>query len=186
MDILTFINNGMQDPFLDAAVPIIYNLTSIYAIPVFLLIILIISWALKMEKIRNMMLICILAFFFNDVITLFLKVVYVSPRPYVVLSNIRMVVQDHGLNSFPSGHTSISFSVISVVLMKAKEHRLILGILAVIYLIILEFSLLYSGVHYPTDLIGGAIIGIVSAAVAVFFSDRFIGFVDNAVGFFKK
>ena len=111
---------------------------------------------------------------------------YVSPRPYVVLSNIRMVVQDHGLNSFPSGHTSISFSVISVVLMKAKEHRLILGILAVIYLIILEFSLLYSGVHYPTDLIGGAIIGIVSAAVAVFFSDRFIGLVDNAVGFFKK
>ena len=42
---------------------------------------------------------------------------------------------------------------------------MLLIILSLIYMVIVIFSLLYAGVHYPIDLVVGGVVGVVSAVV---------------------
>ncbi|WP_295727083.1 phosphatase PAP2 family protein [uncultured Methanobrevibacter sp.] len=174
MDILTFVNNEMQQPFFDAIVPIIYTITDAHILLILTIILLIVAWALKIDKIKKILLICVIAIFLTSIILGILKLSYISPRPYLTLSNIRLVVRDNGLNSFPSGHIAISMTIISVIIMKIKKHKPLLIILSLIYMVILTFSLLYSGVHYPIDLAVGAVVGIISAVVTVVLSNKYL------------
>lgn len=41
------------------------------------------------------------------------------------------------------------------------------------------FSRLYLAVHYPSDVLGGAIVGILSAFAAVFLSNKFEAYKQN-------
>lgn len=172
MDLLTFINNGMQNPILDSVVPIIYEITDAHVLPLIIGILFVAAWLLKKEKLKKILLLCLVSVIITFGIVLALKVYHVSPRPYSVLSNIRLVVPDNGLNSFPSGHMSISMSIIAVLLMKIKEHKLTLTVLSIVYLLILSFSLLYAGVHYPLDIIVGAIVGGLTSVFTVFLSNK--------------
>lgn len=65
-------------------------------------------------------------------------------------------------------------TIISVIIMKIKSHKPLLIILSLIYMGILTFSLLYSGVHYPIDLAVGAVVGIISAVVTVVLSNKYL------------
>lgn len=172
MDLLTFINNGMQNPILDLVVPIIYKITDSHVLPIIILVLLVAAWLLKKEKLKKILLLCFVSIIITFGIVLVLKLYHVSPRPYSVLSNIRFVVPDNGLNSFPSGHMSISMSIITVLLMKIKEYKLPLTILSILYLLILAFSLLYAGVHYPLDIIVGATVGGLISVFTVFVSNK--------------
>lgn len=173
MDILTPINNGMQNPFFDAIVPIIYKITDVDVLLILAVILLAIAWALKKDKVKKILLVCVLALFLTTIIVSVLKLTYVSPRPYAVLSHIRLVVEDNGLNSFPSGHVAISMTIIAVLLMKIKRHKIPLIILSLIYMVILIFSLLYAGIHYPIDLVVGGVVGVISAVVTVFLTNKY-------------
>ena len=57
--------------------------------------------------------------------------------------------------SFPSGHTIASFEA-SVVLLKNNKW---MGIPAVILAVLIAFSRLYLYVHWPSDVLGGALLG---------------------------
>ena len=64
--------------------------------------------------------------------------------------------------SFPSGHTAASFaSVAALYLTGAKKGWKIAGVLAVL----IAFSRLYFYVHFPTDVLGGIVFGILSGVI---------------------
>lgn len=73
-----------------------------------------------------------------------------------------------GLSSFPSDHAVLFFCLSAGLFLSSKK----LGIFAFIYTIIfIAFPRLYLGLHFASDLICGAIIGIILAVVAcVYFS----------------
>lgn len=167
MDLLTLINNGMQNPFLDTIVPVIYDVTDAIAIPTLFVILFLASWILKKEKLKEILAVCLLSLFITLVIVLLLKSCYTSPRPYTTLSHIRPVIPDNGFNSFPSGHVAMAMTIITVLLMKIRNSRPILIILCIIYASIIAFTVLYGGVHYPIDVLVGGVIGVLSAVAAV-------------------
>lgn len=79
------------------------------------------------------------------------------PRPWVVMEGLEVLVKSHDMNSFPSGHTTAAFAfaaaVCSVLPQKwAKAAALIAAAL-------MGFSRLYVGVHFPTDVLAGAVMG---------------------------
>ena len=71
--------------------------------------------------------------------------------------------------SFPSGHTAASFTAVAA-LYFAGEKKLWKISCAVAVLI--AFSRMYLYVHYPTDILGGIIVGIVSGLVGAYIIKR--------------
>lgn len=64
--------------------------------------------------------------------------------------------------SFPSGHTSTSIGAGFALLLGCKKKELGIGIPAFIISLLIGFSRIYVHVHYPTDVIVGAVIGLLS------------------------
>ena len=68
-----------------------------------------------------------------------------------------------GFSSFPSDHAILFFCLSTGLFFCSKK----LGIFALIYtLIFIAFPRIYLGLHYPTDIIAGAAIGIIFAVTA--------------------
>lgn len=70
--------------------------------------------------------------------------------------------------SFPSGHSVSSFSAAMVLLMFDKR----IGSPALILAVLIAFSRLYLYVHFPTDILGGLVLGIVFAVVSNFIVNK--------------
>ena len=64
--------------------------------------------------------------------------------------------------SFPSGHTSTSIGAGFALLLGCRKKELGIGIPAFIISLLIGFSRIYVHVHYPTDVIVGAVIGLLS------------------------
>lgn len=88
---------------------------------------------------------------------------YYSPRPFLVFSNVIQLINHETSSSFPSGHTTFYFALaMGVYLYNRKAGLVYLGLASLI-----SFARIFSGVHWPLDIIGGMILGI-GTALAVF------------------
>ena len=99
----------------------------------------------------------LISLLFNLIITnLTLKDLVARPRPFVVNEAIKPLVGGVNLyTSFPSGHTSGSFSAMFAVYRWVPKK---IGIPALVLAGLVAISRLYVGVHYPTDLLGGFVV----------------------------
>ena len=88
-----------------------------------------------------------------------LKNIIARPRPFdirdTILPRNRLLVSPPTDYSFPSGHTLASFEAATALY---KDHT-VYGFLAFVLAILIAFSRIYLQVHYPSDVLGGAILG---------------------------
>lgn len=77
-------------------------------------------------------------------------------RPCDINLSVELFIPHPKGFSFPSGHTGASFAAASALFFNRKR----LGILALILAALIGFSRLYLYVHYPTDVLAGALLGI--------------------------
>ncbi|NLJ70703.1 MAG: phosphatase PAP2 family protein [Clostridiaceae bacterium] len=101
--------------------------------------------------------------------TLVLKTLIDRPRPYEVLPNVRMVIGKVDETSFPSGHSATAFGSAFVIFLRERGW---LRWTALAMAILMAFSRLYVGVHYPSDVLAGSIVGILIATGVVFLEQR--------------
>ena len=87
-----------------------------------------------------------------------IKVLFHRTRPYIKLNNIRIVGSRASGHSFPSGHTSQSFFLVTLML---HYYHVGASVAIVMYAIALLVGItrIYVGMHYPRDVLGGAILG---------------------------
>lgn len=92
-----------------------------------------------------------------------IKNIVQRPRPFVTFTDLHILIPTPSEFSFPSGHTSSSFAAAGVLYSNLPKK---VGIPAVILAGLIGLSRLYVGVHYPTDVIAGIIMGVLLSAGA--------------------
>jgi undecaprenyl-diphosphatase len=78
-------------------------------------------------------------------------------RPWVVMEGFETLVRSSDPNSFPSGHTCAAFAFAIAVCMVLPQRWAKAA--AVAAAVLMGFSRLYVGVHFPSDVLAGAFIG---------------------------
>ncbi|MBL7159206.1 phosphatase PAP2 family protein [Candidatus Microgenomates bacterium] len=96
-------------------------------------------------------------------VSLFLKPVVGRMRPNFVLSGSRILGSVLDDFSFPSGHAASSFAAAFVLGKIKKQARLFFYLLA----LLISFSRIYIGVHYPLDVLVGVILGVIIGKASV-------------------
>lgn len=92
-----------------------------------------------------------------------LKPIVARTRPYNVNKTIKLLVKPLKDYSFPSGHTAASFASVSALFFAGRKK---MAAAALVLSVLIAFSRLYLYVHYPTDVLGGLIIGLLCGWIA--------------------
>ena len=100
-----------------------------------------------------------IAFVVTDLV---LKPLVGRERPFEVL-DVVPIVDAPGSSSFPSGHTAYSFAAATALLLYERRW----GIPALAFACLVGVSRVYLCMHWPTDVLAGAMVGAASALVAV-------------------
>lgn len=90
---------------------------------------------------------------------LFLKNIIARERPCWINEAVALLIQTPTDYSFPSGHTLSSTVAAVGILLRDKR----IGIPACVLAALIAFSRLYLYVHFPTDILGGIVLGIALA-----------------------
>lgn len=85
------------------------------------------------------------------------------PRPFVQNPDFEMFANKPSGYSFPSGHSAVAASAVTVLLCKNRA----IGFAALPVALLIMFSRLYNYVHFPTDVLCGAALGVLTALAVV-------------------
>lgn len=97
----------------------------------------------------------------NTINTYALKKTVNRPRPSTTYPDI-MAYENERYQSFPSGHTSNAFALATTVTLNTRKWQL--AIPSYVWAATVGYSRLHLGVHYPSDVLCGALLGTASAA----------------------
>ena len=160
--LLIILNQKISNSLFDSIMPIITN-KDYWGIPILCLIIYLLFFGQKKGKIVLCLLIISLGI--NDYICAsIIKPTIARLRPsHEFLEYINLLVPKGGKWSMPSNHASNMFvlaTIISTFYSKTKAGIFLIAILV-------SFSRVYVGVHYPMDVIVGASIGTTIATIII-------------------
>ena len=88
---------------------------------------------------------------------LILKPLIHRTRPWLVVEGLTFLVKERDPHSFPSGHTCSAFAAACAWWFCLPKRRM--GVTGLVLAALMGFSRLYVGVHFPTDVLAGAMVG---------------------------
>ncbi|PHE27400.1 undecaprenyl-diphosphatase [Bacillus toyonensis] len=93
-------------------------------------------------------------------VNVFIHVVYYHPRPFIA-HDVHQLVPHAENSSFVSDHSVLVFSIAFVFMLRGEKLKYI----ALIWAVLVGISRLYVGVHFPLDVIGAAVITIITSSL---------------------
>ena len=165
-EIFYFINNNLSNPLFDLIMPQLTNFGGFVGLLILCIVAILVCRHYNKDNYLQISKLCLYALLLSAGIVLCLKLGIVENRPFKTLSHVNQLVVPNEPNSFPSGHTSSTFSVVTVLVHEFWQKRLLISAL-IIFSILLAFSRVYCGVHYPLDVVVGAMVGILSGIIVL-------------------
>ncbi|MBI1913008.1 MAG: phosphatase PAP2 family protein [Deltaproteobacteria bacterium] len=163
-DIFYLINNRLTSPALDVFFPYItqkFNFLGIIIIAAALI------WFMGNRRDRFGLILLVLAVGLNDFASDILKHLFMRLRPCSALEGARVLVGCGGSFSMPSSHASNIFTAMVFLSTRYKKFTPVFLVIAVL----VAYSRVYVGVHYPSDIMVGAIFG-TGIAFLFYFADK--------------
>ncbi len=175
LQLFQLINNlAGHNALLDGLVRVLVNE---YFLTTMMSLILVIFWFEgqdrdQRERNQRAILRAIVALFIANIVLKLCNLIYFRPRPFDS-HEVTLLFYRPTDSSFPSNAAVVGFSVAAAIWLYNRRLGALLLVLATLF----GLSRIYCGVHYPTDVIAGALLGALSAYVAV----RKGGFIDPVV-----
>lgn len=125
----------------------------------FLLFFLFLFLLKNFKKYKHMIILCFCSAFFSRlIITEIIRYFYFRSRPFIDY-HINLLLKHSNSASFPSGHAAFYFAIATIVYFYNKKF----GVLFFLASFLISFARVFSGIHWPSDILFGALIGIFSA-----------------------
>lgn len=169
--ILFFIQEHLKNPVMDRFMVFVTSLGNAGFLWIFIAFLLLCR---KPYQKCGLSLICAisLSMFVGDEV---LKPLVGRLRPNVSFPEIPLLIGSIHSRSFPSGHTMVAFASAAVIYSYYK----FAGILTYVAAALIAYSRLYLFVHYPTDILGGIVLGSILAYLIVKAVDRLYSYQHN-------
>lgn len=170
--LLYFFNNfaGKSQVF-DALIVFLAAYLQYFLVAVFLVLLYFAAYS-KREKLYLFWTTALSIAVARGVITEIIRFLYNRPRPFLTLSVSKLLSNGWFYSdtewSFPSGHSAFFFAMATAIYFYHKKW----GVWFFIAAILMNISRIVAGVHYPSDILGGAIIGIIAAYVIFYFAEK--------------
>jgi undecaprenyl-diphosphatase len=167
LKIVEIINHFGRGTIVDSLFAIISNITIIFIAWVIIAALILLF---DRKKGKWVVLALFIAVIINFVFTeglfkhLFLEFIPFRLRPYLAYPDLITPIGYHSIDtSFPSGHTTVTVVLISVLIYYYKRF----WPYGAIIVILMMLSRIHNGMHWPTDVLGGLALGICYAALAI-------------------
>lgn len=158
-------NLAGQSPLFDGIIVFLASYLA-YILIVLFLVLLLFSNSPRQEKLQILLVTLISTIITRFGITELIRFFYHRPRPFSVLP-VHQLLTDSAW-SFPSGHATFFFAMATAVYLYNQKW----GVFFFIATILITISRVIAGVHYPSDIVGGAIIGIAVAYATFYFARK--------------
>jgi len=159
--VFLFFNKSLANPVFDFVMPIITN-ADLWKIPIAVFLFALIIFGGKKGRITVIFLIFAVAL--SDQISSFvIKPFFHRIRPCFVIKSARLLINQPHSPSFPSSHAANMASTALILFAQYRKKSTVYLVLAGLVI----FSRIYVGVHYPSDVLGGIVVGLVCGLTVV-------------------
>lgn len=152
LSFVKWIQKVLGSNFLDV---IMFGITQLGDMYAFILLAVILYWAVNKKFAYKFF----LAFVGSSLVNSVFKVIVKRPRPYK-LGAESIFTETHGY-SFPSGHSQAAGVIYYSMMDEYGKKNKVIKYIVISFLILVPFSRIYLGQHFLTDVIVGALVGIV-------------------------
>lgn len=114
------------------------------------------------DRRRRVLLLAVCAAAFALGVNALLNVAFPRPRPFLVLPAHVLGARPHD-SSFPSDHAAVATAIAVELVIGGEAGWGVLGLLGAL---VIGTSRVIIGVHYPSDILGGALVGAMCAMIA--------------------
>ena len=160
-DLFFVLNVKVQNGFLDFLMPILTNL-NYWRIPLALMVVALAVFGGKRGRIAIALLIVGITIS-DQICNSLIKPMVGRIRPCHVLENVHLLVNCTRSFSFPSSHATNMFTGTIILSYVYRRWRIVFLFIA----FLVAYSRIYVGVHYPFDMLGGIVLGIICAWLVI-------------------
>lgn len=159
--IFYFFNRTLANPFFDWLMPWVTEESHWY-IPIALVWIFLLLWGGRKGR-KTAFLVVLILLVTDQSVNFIIKPWVHRVRPCFVLENVRLLIRQPHSHSFPSSHAANISAMAFLFSIQYRKYWMFFAGFA----LLISLSRIFVGVHYPSDVAGGMLIGVFLSGVII-------------------